>query len=350
MSIAISNIGLVSCNGLDVVTSCASMRAGVSRSSDLNCSVLIEEELEEEKITGFPINGFTSGFQGLALYLKLANAAIEDMLKYQKLNFSVLSDLDLYICLPEIKSEEHFDINNLLYQEFPSRLASMFPGNINNKKIELFPDGHVSTLKALKYLDSQIENGKTNGAIIVSVDSLVNSTDIQYYASQGRLKTPNSPVGIMPGEAAVAMVVTSENYANLNQIEVNALIHQLTLVHDENNFLSDQPIYGSTIAELFCLATEGNGIAEFYIDLDGDKQRAVDWGHGSTILNERLTTMPTKMNCPSEFLGNTGAASAAIAVCNSIRSFARRYSIESSILILSNSESGERGAAIVTAV
>ena len=85
-----------------------------------------------------------------------------------------------------------------------------------------------------------------------------------------------------------------------------------------------------------------------YADLDGGTARATDWGHAAVRVEAQVGGLPEVLLLPALSLGNTGAASGAVAICAAARSFVRNYAPGDNILLCSSSETGEVGAALIS--
>ena len=76
----ITALGAVTSVGLDAVTTCASIRAGISRPQTLlEHPVLDREAHASVGVTGHPVSLVTRGFTGVGRWLQLAALALEDL-------------------------------------------------------------------------------------------------------------------------------------------------------------------------------------------------------------------------------------------------------------------------------
>jgi 3-oxoacyl-[acyl-carrier-protein] synthase-1 len=86
LMLAITGMGLISAVGRDVASSCASLRAGISRARGLlSYQVLNADDQEPMPVRACPVHGFTEGFQHLGLWVRLASAALSDMIQFSGL-------------------------------------------------------------------------------------------------------------------------------------------------------------------------------------------------------------------------------------------------------------------------
>src|SRR5262249_11838208 len=80
--LAITAMGMVSAVGRDAASSCASLRAGLTRSRGIQCfTVLDADEHELMPLLACPVHGITEGFQRLGTWVRLGAAALRDLLR-----------------------------------------------------------------------------------------------------------------------------------------------------------------------------------------------------------------------------------------------------------------------------
>src|SRR5262249_29413950 len=84
--LAITAMGMVSAVGRDAASSCASLRAGLTRSRGIQCfTVLDADEHELMPLLACPVHGITEGFQRLGTWVRLGAAALRDLLRSSSL-------------------------------------------------------------------------------------------------------------------------------------------------------------------------------------------------------------------------------------------------------------------------
>jgi hypothetical protein len=62
-------------------------------------------------------------------------------------------------------------------------------------------------------------------------------------------------------------------------------------------------------------------VSTVFCHLNGEEARVVDWGHALVRLQIKPGCVPEQVIAPAEGLGDTGAASAAVAICAAARSY-----------------------------
>ena len=95
------------------------------------------------------------------------------------------------------------------------------------------------------------------------------------------------------------------------------------------------------VAWLVLLAMPFHLLTAVYLDLNGEDAREADWGHALVRVRAALGTTPRFVRIPATSLGDTGAASGAIAICAAVRSHVRAYARAPEILVCSSAETGD---------
>ena len=77
MRVVISACGLVTAVGRSAPAACAAIRAGIARPRRVSYFMALDEETQEETpVTGYPIRGYTEGFNMVGCWLRLARGAV----------------------------------------------------------------------------------------------------------------------------------------------------------------------------------------------------------------------------------------------------------------------------------
>src|SRR3954469_2360875 len=80
--LVLTGLGMISSVGHDVVTACAAIRAGMARPAPLVGMGLLDLESGElVPVIGHPIRGATDGFYMVGRWVRLAQEAVEDLLR-----------------------------------------------------------------------------------------------------------------------------------------------------------------------------------------------------------------------------------------------------------------------------
>lgn len=351
--LAITGLGLVSTIGNDVVSTCASLRAGITRPTLLNFQVASSEDLSVEAVSGHPMVGVTDGFTGLGLYVHLASLALQDLLAYGRLDARdarFWRDTALFVGTSPARDAEQEEFQQLLDEHLCTELIRRAGLDIrpeNRRRIAL---GHTSVLSAANEAAEAIARGRFRRALVLGVDSLVGEDELHWLTSLRRLKTPEHAVGLMPGEASAALLLESETEARLRRATPAGFLTAVSTGTGEPELGSgvrsvQQGLHLSRIIEE--TASRATRIHAVYGDLNGEEARAREWGMALVRLSQLPQYRGAREHWPAVSLGDTGAASGAIAIALACRTFIRNPSSGDTALIWSRADSGGVASALV---
>ncbi|RKH24831.1 hypothetical protein D7Y13_25850 [Corallococcus praedator] len=347
MSLSITGLGLVCTLGHDVVSGCAALRCGMSRPHPLALQVASTgDEPGVEPVVGHPLRGLSDGFVGLGLYGLLAEEAIRDLLAYTKLALDderFWEGTGLFLCLPGARTPMQEESELLLRERLAPLIMRRTRLGIRPGSQRVVARGNISVLAAMAEAAAAFSEGRFQRALIVAVDSLTRDLDVlEALAMSRRLKTPQHPVGLMPGEAAAALLVEGEAGVGRPGARVEARVEAL---HVRDIPDADLPREGPPnvlgLAEVLERTLErSNRVGDVYGDLNGEESRAMEWGMALARLRARPVLAGARTHWPAISLGDTGAVSGAISVAAATRSFVRDYAHGDEILIWSRSDTG----------
>ncbi|OJH34182.1 TIGR02270 family protein [Cystobacter ferrugineus] len=386
-ALAVTGLGLVSSLGDGVVGSCAAARVGVARPGALEGTPIVDEDSGEElPITGHAIPHLTQGFSGVGRLVRLGVAALADLVHQTGLTAGPRTGL--FLNLPsgfllaaaerhareaakreaaasgqeegsgeaEVSEEEPL-FAEVLRERYsrtllPRLLAQVaLPGGVSQE--ELFFGDAPGFVTALRAAERALRSGAVERCIVGGIDSLVEPEWLDALERLRLLKTPNRPVGLMPGECAAFVLVEKANAAARRGAPVHAHIDAMAAASEPAHMFSGQPHLGvaltSVLAEVLgSLEDQGRETGLVFADLDGTMQRAQDWGYAQVRLEGfPLRDLPTWY--PADAWGGVGAATGALAVCMASRSFARGHAPTSGVLAWLWGGAGERAALHVRA-
>ncbi|WP_235217172.1 hypothetical protein [Archangium violaceum] len=303
-----------------------------------------------EPVIGHPISGLTDGFTSLALHALLVHQSLRDLIHYARLSTSesrFWRDTALILGISRARTLEQEELEVLLKEELVPLAVRRARLDIPREKQHVLPRGHASVLTALSDVSKSIAAGQFQRALIVGVDSLVSQPLVEHFFQEGRLKTPEHPIGLMPGEAAAALLVEEERAAQRRGARIEAFIGALSLGTEtvlERGSACQGLQLAATIERTLAQATH---IGDIYGDLNGEERRAREWGTFLARLPRESLLSHTASHWPAVSFGDTGAASGAISIAAAARSFARNYARSSESLVWSRAESGEVASGLV---
>lgn len=354
-SLAITSLGMVSSAGRDVATACAAIRAGMSRPQDVDSLPLLDEDTcEESNLSAHPVLGFSEGFVLAGCWIRLALAALDDLADYGRLpspedhGFWQRTGLLVAVpVLPEKRFGEGGDDRVALRESYLLPLVGLWGRPLAPGALGLVEGGNAAALIALKQASADLAGHVIDRAIILAADSYLDDLSLDWLRATRRLKTPDNPVGLAPGEAAACVLVERSDVARGRGARLEGLVRAAAVGREPKAFVQGEMSLGETLAPLMraCIEQTGRPLplrGQLIADLNGEPWRAQQLGAALTKTSAALAV--AGVACPATSLGDTGAASGAVALCCAIRALVRGYSA-GPVLTLSSCVDGHVGVA-----
>ncbi|MCY1044802.1 hypothetical protein OV208_26035 [Corallococcus sp. bb12-1] len=360
MDIVITSLGMVSSVGRDVVTTCAAIRAGIVCAQPLTYfDVLDETSQEMEPITGHPVRGLTEGFTIIGRWLRLARACVADLLHQGALPDATDAAFwrltGLRVVTP-YHGDERFggEASDADASKAPVRLAYLQPLlealrlPIDERNVDILCQGPAGAVQSIHEAGRWMETRGLDRVLVIAADSYCDPLTMEWLAGDRRLKTPEHPYGLMPGEAGACFLLESAASARRRQPPMCFAVASSAVRMEQNHFFSRKPNTGVALAEALEETLAGAMLqapfaGSIVSDLNGENWRANEWGYVRIRLDSRLAER-LQLMLPASSLGDTGAASGAGSVCVAARALARAYARGAQILVVSSSERGHVGA------
>ncbi|WNO10390.1 hypothetical protein [Teredinibacter sp. KSP-S5-2] len=379
----VTGLGMVSCVGFDVATSAASVRAGISRFGPVDGQFVFDEDELEAPLLGAPIPLITKGFIQQGRLLRLLEHALSDLLDHSGLevnNSAFWEDVLVVWVLPNISERFNWpedEVVSWLQQYLSAVLAARFGIKLSTPPNGYFLEGQSGGARSLRAIARTFNAGHYKRALCISVDSLLEPLCIEQLQEDERLKTPENPVGIIPGElAAIALLETPEACQERNGIMMSRILNSVHVTHeqqvseeDADNDSSDVDEtdedqsnsphvlakelgvkLGKAVIEALSVLGEQPYWGDIYLDINGEEWRAIVWGIAQVTLkgSKRVALEHCNEIVPATSWGDVGAASGIAAVALATRSFERGYAKSNLALICSVSDNGNIGVTLVT--
>lgn len=375
MRLSITGIGLVTAVGHGAAGSCASLRAGVGIPQELLGAEVDSGDGEMTKAVGCP-TGYASGFFQTGAWVRLADIAVEDLC--YRLGVSPeapeLWSRAVVMALAPSIVEERFgwdeeDLPDGLRASFAEQLVEASRVSVPTAQVHALGAGHCALAHGLRQAEHLLGQRHVDRVLLAAADSYLDDSSIAWLAHSHRLKVPDRPVGIMPGEAGAALLVETELTARQRKAEVlgyveaiavgavpspkagtNAPPSQTSSSTPEEDVPPSMPAaapLGRALAEAIRnVLPPAQGGPKFqgdlYLDLNGENWKASAWGHAQVQLARYVDLDRCRTFVPAESLGETGAASAGVAVALALYNFHKDRTQRA--LVLSISDDGSVAA------
>ncbi|RYZ16474.1 MAG: hypothetical protein EOO70_04355, partial [Myxococcaceae bacterium] len=256
MSLALTGIGGVSSVGWGVVSTCAAIRAGITRPKPLHDLYLTDQELlEPVPVTGHPVSELTDGFGPLGRWLQLAQASVRDL--QQEAGLPAAEDVRFWrqtgwiFVLPHLEAARYLEVQDfgggLMMATWLEHLKRLLGLPWRQDAVHFIHAGHAGTAAAIRLSGQRLADRDVERFVIVAVDSYLDETSLEWLGAHRRLKSPDRPVGLMPGEAGASLLVEPLAGARQRGTSILALLPAAANGFEERSFLSGQHSSGEAL-------------------------------------------------------------------------------------------------------
>jgi len=352
--LCVTGLGLVTSVGHDHKTACASIRAGLKRAQLLgNYYLPTKKPFEDED------DGYVGGHPVLEgnyddrtpRMVDLLSMAFHDLSRQEGWEDLLSEPPPFWLALPEKQRHTVDD------QAFKDQLDACPAIPFFEEGFRYFQNGHAGMMMALDEAAKAMAKKQFHQVLIAGADSLIGFKDLSRFNRLGRLKTTLNPAGLMPGEAASAIVLETLESARKRKAKIHFQIKSFALATEEKTVLSENPQGGDgfskALSHLFDHEKNGPHALDTLIsDMNGETYKAdelsVAWSRTLGKVNGEKN-----MIFPARCIGDTGAASPGVSFCIAARAMERRYlsygpsKSSGHALVLASSDTGERGAVVV---
>ncbi len=331
-----------------LVQAAAAARAGIVRAQELVASPCVDGETREfVPLIGHTAGPLTDGFEGLGRLVQLCVAALEDLrasapgLQQERLEWFLCLPRDLGLgTSPPWSAEE-------IAQRLVARLQEETGLAPRPQSIHILLEERGGTVRAVAESTRMLRERHCDQALVLACDSLVSPERTEPLLSARRLKTPDHPVGFMPGEATVAVLLERHDTLSERGQRPHAHLFAPVTAQEPQCFNAKAPPMGRALVEVLTKAlvqADAHALPEgsLYLDLNGEEFRAREWGQ--TLLRARDTCRigGWASYIPALSFGETGTASPLLALCLAARAFARNYARGHHALLLVSGDDGHR--------
>jgi len=339
--LAVTGMSMISPVGYNAQQTCASLRAGITRFTELEGIVdRYGEPVIVSQIECFgPLDQSAERTKQIAI--RTCTEAISTISKQdinrREINLSVL-----------LKDKERpgnlFEMDGLL----ESIVSKM--GLSPSTTVQLYPHGNASGMKALSDAKRRIKHNPQTIELIWGIDSLLDIQTLGYLERSERLKSPSSPRGVTPGEASVCLVLQAEEMVISTASKMYCAIEGISTAIESAPVSSEAPCVGEGLTIAIYEALEmakwhKDNVDQVYCDSNGEVYRAHEW-----MLALCRTLSDPVVTHPADCIGDVGAAFSPLLIGMAAIALDRGYAKSDKILVFCSSDFGARGSACIARI
>jgi 3-oxoacyl-[acyl-carrier-protein] synthase I len=331
----LASCGLVTPVGLSFPAATAAMRAGVAA-----FDTLPYHDGLGKNVVGAQVPFVAEGWRGLPRLLHLMVPAIRECLES-----AGIDDPSSVPLLINVSERDAPGRPRDLEQELPELLAGEL-GSLHPRSL-LLRAGRVGAADSLAQARELFAAGLPR-CVIAGVDSLISAGALQAFAGKQRLKTEMNPDGLIPGEAAGAILVEAVA-SQPHRVRIAGIGFGTEPVTPD----SDEPVLGQGLANALrqALGEAGIDIADAACrlsDLTGEKYYFLEANFAlGRLLRRRKLEFP--LWHPMDSIGDSGAAAGFCLLAVALASFMKGYALGKTVLCQMSAEGGRRAAVVVSA-
>lgn len=290
---AIAALGMACPLGLTADSSYAAMQAGLDRFQELPY-----RDDQGEQLKGSLLTKLGTTTSARSRWLPLLRYAIGDAQQKVRLPF----DAHLMLVLPE-----HPERPSVLVAELTDVLGLALPA----QRIHFFVGGPCAAYQAVAEARHLIAERQTTAVMVAAADSLISGRVLLDWSRQRRLLTTDNPDGLIPGEAAAAVVLVQWIAAPLGSVLAIGFGTETGLLSN------DVPLLGQGIVEAARAALADCGLDMHDMDLRLSDAAGESYAFREQALAVLRTLRQNKDSFPlwraAAALGHTGVAAG---LCN----------------------------------
>ena len=344
MQLALTGQYALSPVGLDAETTCAALRARVSRMTESDLYLPMPagpEAADDVPLTVGLVPNLDTDLQGIDRLLSLALGALRGLVDRAQMARGELGRTATDAVPSTWNLEQTF---------LPSLVARAGMREIKGEWAAIDQSGHTGVFALLGKATALLDSGEVDQCIVLAVDSYIDLERLHALDLAYRLKSERGVDGFVPGEAAVALLLERAVPRSPTRRPCLCRVTLPVLATEPRPFLGDKPSGGTGLATVLRGALRSMPQAQpaswVLCDLNGESYRAFEWGLVRVRLASQLAS-PIVVQHPADCVGDTGAAAGGLLLACAAQAFVRKYAQAQAALVWAASDAGARAATLV---
>ena len=342
MPVAVTAVAARTPVGDDATQTASSIRARVSRYAQhafADATARRPEWEDEEPLTVAAVASLDPDLDGAERLFALLRPVLAEVVASGELGRKGLAETTLLCALPAPEGAAASWGLDLFLADALKRTG------IAVGYAEARPGGHAGMLALLADAASRIASRAASRVIVAGVDSWLSFDRLLELDRAYRAKSARNVDGFVPGEAATAVLVESQESAAKRGARTRLRVHGLGWGAEPNRWASELQSSGAGLVEAVRDAWGGDAATDWVIcDLNGESYRAFEWGVTLARASERIGGS-ARVTHPAECTGDVGAATGGLLLATAAGAFERGWAPAGHALAWASSDDGSRVAA-----
>lgn len=210
----------------------------------------------------------------------------------------------------------------------------------NPQAVEVIPGGRASALAAVHRARKLLDERRADGVVVLAVDSLIRPSALKALDAAGRLRSEARPTAPHPGEGAAALVIAPSGGCRILSSGVG----------EESTAGTEDPNPAKGLTAALREAQKGANLDHRPLcigDLNGDRYRSTEWAMAQMRTVGALQHGDADDWTTADLIGDTGAASGAIHLAWAVDAIRRGYTPQPRVLVWGASDLRPRAAVVL---
>jgi 3-oxoacyl-[acyl-carrier-protein] synthase-1 len=274
----------------------------------------------------------TDGYGLSARWLRLLLGALTDATR----GGTNLGDArsSLFVCLPSADAARFEDgLNEPSW--FKQRLQAFWKSPLPSTNVTM--KGATGFWNSLAEACLGVDTQRLVSAVVLVADSLLDAQSLEWLAEADRLKTPEQPLGLVPGEAAACLV-----FQRTGKITLTGTTHLTNADKDARQ--GGAKALASALQN--ALRSSQRPVVGTIGNHNGEEARAFAWGTAQATLLARGLRLGGKSRYPASSIGDVGICAPAIGIAIAVAAYQRKWAGSGATAVWSL-DAGTAGACLV---
>ena len=240
--------GMICPVGFDAASACAAMRAGITM-----CEELSHSDKTGQPIIGASVPGLDRKVGREVQLTELLCSAVIECLD-QGLE-GPTGTIPILVGLSEPgRPGGNADLADRVIGQLEEVLKRRFHPHLS----QVLTSGHTAGIEALAIARNLFRDSKISSCLVCGVDSYINASSLSWLDHHWRLKTPENSDGLVPGEAAAAVLL---QYQSPSHRSPALKVRGIGFGRETADVLSEEPLMAEGLTEATLGALTEAGIA-----------------------------------------------------------------------------------------